>query len=100
MHPNSQESVLELQHNIPQYTVVMHNDDYTTMEFVVAILHTIFHHALDEATRLMDCIHTGGATAVGAYAYDIAVTKVKQVHDIAQENGFPLRCTVEESYES
>lgn len=79
----------------PLYTVVMHNDDYTTMEFVVETLISIFHKSPTEANRIMLHIHFKGAGACGTYPYEIAETKVSKVHSMAQKEGFPLRCSLE-----
>lgn len=77
------------------YTVVLLNDDYTTRDFVVEILKLIFHKDQEEATRIMLNVHRKGRGSVGIYTLDIAVTKVSQVHDLAQKNEYPLRCVVE-----
>ena len=77
------------------YRVVMHNDDFTTMEFVVEVLIDIFHKSVPEAERLMLTVHEGGQAAVGAYPYDIAVTKVQTALGRAREQGYPFRMTVE-----
>jgi len=78
------------------YTVVLLNDDYTTREFVVEILKMIFHKNHEDATRIMMSVHRKGRGTVGIYTYDIATTKVMQVHAIAQKHEYPLRCLVEE----
>ena len=80
-----------------RYRVIMHNDDFTPMEFVVEILIDIFHKDLLEAERLMLMVHESGRAAVGSYPYDIAVTKVKAAQARAKEAGFPFRMTVEEN---
>jgi ATP-dependent Clp protease adaptor protein ClpS len=80
-----------------QYRVVIHNDDYTTMDFVVAVLVTVFHKPTPEATRIMLDVHKKGKGICGMYSYDIAVTKVAQVHQMAKRREFPLRCSVEEA---
>ncbi len=80
-----------------RYRVIMHNDDFTPMEFVVEILIDIFRKELPEAERLMMMVHENGRAAVGSYSYDIAVTKVKTASDWAKEEGFPFRMTVEEA---
>jgi len=77
------------------YTVVLLNDDYTTRDFVVEILKLIFHKDTEEATRIMLNVHRRGRGAVGKYTLDIAVTKVDQVHSLARQYEFPLRCVVE-----
>lgn len=79
------------------YKVIMHNDHYTTMEFVVEVLVNIFRKPSGEATQLMMEIHKNGLAICGVYTLDIAVTKIQQVHESAQINGFPLRCTYEET---
>lgn len=80
-----------------EYRVVLLNDDFTTMEFVVAVLMSVFHKGILEATRIMYDVHRKGRGIVGVYTYDIAATKVKRVHDMARENGFPLKCTMEKA---
>ncbi len=78
------------------YRVIMHNDDFTSMDFVVEILMDIFHKEEAEAQRLMLMVHESGRAAVGAYPYDIAVTKVQAATARAKEEGYPFRMTVEE----
>ena len=80
-----------------RYRVIMHNDDFTSMEFVVEILMDIFHKNAMEAERLMLMVHESGKAAVGSYPYDIAVTKVQAATARAKEEGFPFRLTVEEA---
>jgi len=79
------------------YKIVMHNDDFTTMEFVVEILMDIFHKNQMEAEQLMMTVHEKGKAAVGVYPYDIAVTKVQAAAARAREEGFPFRLTIEEA---
>ena len=79
------------------YRVVMHNDHYTTMEFVVGVLRSIFHKPLLEATRIMMDVHRKGRGNVGVYTYDIASTKVAQVNQKAREYEYPLKCTIEKA---
>lgn len=79
------------------YRVIMHNDDFTSMDFVVEILVDIFHKNEIEASRLMLMVHESGRAAVGSYPYDIAITKVKAAQTRAKEAGFPFRLTVEEN---
>ena len=79
------------------YRVVMHNDDFTPMDFVVDILIDIFHKGVPEAERLMLMVHESGRAAVGSYPYDIAVTKVQTALARAREQGHPCRMTVEET---
>ena len=78
-----------------EFWVILLNDDYTTMEFVVAILMEIFHKTEADANRIMLEVHSKGKGLVGVYPWDIASTKAEQVHAAAQENEFPLRCIVE-----
>ncbi len=77
------------------YKVILHNDDYTTMEFVVAILERIFHKSRLEAEKLMMEVHIKGQAVCGIYTYEIAVTKVEEVKYLAHQNSFPLLATVE-----
>ena len=77
------------------YKVVLHNDDYTTMEFVVHILETIFNKSPAEAHRVMMHVHTQGAGIAGVYSHEVAETKVALVHDEAKAEGHPLRCSME-----
>ncbi len=79
-----------------RYKVLMHNDDYTSMEFVVEVLTTIFRKSEAEAVQLMRKIHTEGKAICGVYTLEIAETKVAQTIELARDNGFPLRCTMEE----
>ena len=79
------------------YRVVMHNDDFTPMDFVVDILIDIFHKGVPEAERLMLMVRESGRAAVGSYPYDIAVTKVQTALARAREQGYPFRMTVEEA---
>lgn len=79
-----------------RYHVIMHNDDYTTMDFVVEILMDIFHKSEEEATMLMLTVHQSGKAVVGNYSYDIAMSKVRTAADRAAAEGFPFRLTIEE----
>lgn len=78
-----------------QYKVIMHNDDFTTMDFVVEILRDIFHKDEMEAERLMLLVHEAGKAVVGTYPYDIAVSKVQAATARAKAEGFPFRMTLE-----
>ena len=78
------------------YQVVLHNDHYTTMDFVVNVLMKIFQRPAAEATKIMLDVHKKGAGICGIYTYDIAVTKVSQVHRMAKHHGFPLKCSYAE----
>lgn len=77
------------------YRVILHNDDYTTMEFVIAVLVDIFHKTIDQANKIMLDVHKKGKGIVGVYTYDIALTRMNQVNSAAKENEFPLKCTIE-----
>ena len=79
-----------------QYAVILHNDDYTTMEFVVEILMRIFHKTEQEAANIMMDVHSSGKGAAGAYTYDIAVTKKARAEQLASQQGFPLKLTLDE----
>lgn len=80
-----------------QYRIVLLNDDYTTMDFVVEVLVTVFHKTAAEATRIMLDVHRKGKGTCGVYSYDIAATKVVQVHEMARRWEFPLKCSLEEA---
>lgn len=95
--PNIKEATeIELGLDNPQmYKVLLHNDDYTPMEFVIEILMKIFHKDLDSANELMWQVHEKGKAVCGIYVYEIAKTKVQQVKMAAKSNGFPLLATLE-----
>ncbi len=77
------------------YKVLLLNDDYTPMEFVVHILERFFHKNREEATRIMLHVHRRGVGVCGVYTYDVAETKVVQVVDFARKHQHPLQCTME-----
>jgi ATP-dependent Clp protease adaptor protein ClpS len=79
------------------FRVVILNDHFTTMEFVVEILMGIFHKSVEEANHLTLEIHRKGRSIAGVYSWDIAQTKAEQVHTLARQNEFPLRCVVEKA---
>lgn len=79
------------------YRVILHNDDYTTMDFVIDILVSVFSKPAAEATRIMLDIHQRGKGECGIYIHDIAMTKVNQVHQQARKNQFPLKCSLEKA---
>ncbi|HEB57252.1 MAG TPA: ATP-dependent Clp protease adapter ClpS [Gammaproteobacteria bacterium] len=79
----------------PMYKVVLLNDDYTPMEFVVHILETFFGMNREKATHIMLNVHTRGKGICGVYPRDIAETKVAQVNDYSSQNEHPLKCTME-----
>jgi ATP-dependent Clp protease adaptor protein ClpS len=77
------------------YAVIMHNDDYTTMDFFVSVLVKIFYKTPAEAHAIMMSVHQKGKCSVGIFPYDIAITKSMQAEKYAEENDFPLHITVE-----
>ena len=79
----------------PMYKVILHNDDYTTMEFVIEILVTVFGKSLEKATQIMLNVHSKGKEICGIYPREIAETKVETVHNLASSKGFPLKSTME-----
>lgn len=79
------------------YKVILLNDDYTTMDFVIAVLESIFQKSAAEAVQIMLQVHHKGRGMCGVYTKQIAETKVIQVHTRAQSEGHPLRCAIEEA---
>ena len=79
----------------PMYKVLLLNDDYTTMDFVIAVLVQVFGKTAEDATRIMLDVHRRGAGVCGVYPFEVAETKVDTVHSLARGNGFPLKCTME-----
>lgn len=80
-----------------KYKVILLNDDYSSMDFVVEVLMNIFHKPFDEAVNIMLSVHREGKGICGVYTYDIAETKVNHVRETAKRNGYPLRAMVEEA---
>lgn len=80
----------------PLYKVLLHNDDYTTMDFVVMVLVTVFAKNSDEAMRIMLNVHHQGIGIAGVYTREVAETKVAIVHRLARRHQFPLKCTLEQ----
>ncbi|WP_121117670.1 ATP-dependent Clp protease adapter ClpS [Croceibacterium ferulae] len=80
-----------------QYKVLLLNDDYTPMEFVVMVLKRFFRMDMEQATRVMLHVHQKGVGVCGIFPYEIAETKVSQVMDYARENQHPLQCTLEKA---
>lgn len=78
------------------YKVIMHNDDFTTMEFVVDVLVNIFNKKIEEASKIMIDVHKKGSGIAGVFPYDIAVSKASTAMTIAKEQGFPFKLSVEE----
>ncbi len=79
------------------YAVLLLNDDYTTMEFVVQVLEGVFNKQPAEAFRIMMLVHTTGQGLCGIYPFDVAETKVAAVHALAADSGFPLHATIEDA---
>lgn len=77
-----------------RFKVVIHNDDFTTMNFVVLVLKTVFYKSEAESEQLMLFVHQKGSAVVGIYSYDMARTKVQKATDMARREGFPLRLSV------
>ncbi|MEE8432826.1 MAG: ATP-dependent Clp protease adapter ClpS [Candidatus Desulfatibia sp.] len=79
----------------PMYRVLLHNDDYTAMDFVVEILMLVFNKSPEEAVNIMLNVHRKGIGLCGVYTYEVSETKVETVHAVARGQGFPLKCTME-----
>ena len=80
----------------PNFKVLLHNDDYTPRAFVVDILLTVFNKSLEDATQLMWHVHKNGIGVCGMYPFEVAETKIARVTELARENGFPLKLTLEQ----
>jgi ATP-dependent Clp protease adaptor protein ClpS len=80
----------------PRYKVLLHNDDYTTMEFVVYVLKSVFGKAEPEAVQIMLHVHRNGVGVCGIFTAEVAETKVEKVRHMARSEGYPLKCTMEE----
>jgi ATP-dependent Clp protease adaptor protein ClpS len=98
---NTRESVLtesraEQQVQRPRmWRVLLHNDDYTTQDFVVWVLETVFHKSRAEAFAIMLSVHQSGMGVAGVYTHDVAETKLKATKDLAEQHEFPLLVTME-----
>jgi ATP-dependent Clp protease adaptor protein ClpS len=77
------------------FRVLLHNDDYTTMEFVVMVLMTLFHHTEPSAVSVMLRVHKQGAGLAGVYTFEVAEARIQKVTRLAREHEFPLRCSME-----
>ncbi|MDQ1256861.1 MAG: ATP-dependent Clp protease adaptor protein ClpS [Candidatus Hydrogenedentes bacterium] len=77
------------------YKVLLHNDDYTTMEFVVSVLRDVFKKTPETAVEIMLHVHQQGVGIAGVYTAEVAETKIAVVHGLAREHGFPLKCSME-----
>jgi ATP-dependent Clp protease adaptor protein ClpS len=92
-----EELEVELEVAQPQmFRVILHNDDYTSMDFVVEVLTGIFHKTSEEAVQIMLQIHEKSRAVCGVYSFEIAQTKAEQVKQLAKKNEFPLLATIEE----
>ncbi|HEU4521047.1 MAG TPA: ATP-dependent Clp protease adaptor ClpS [Thermoanaerobaculia bacterium] len=79
----------------PLFKVLLHNDDFTTMDFVVFVLQSVFNMSSDQAVQVMLNVHVKGVGIAGVYTYEIAEMKVARTTELAQEQEFPLLCTME-----
>jgi len=79
------------------FKVLLHNDDYTTMEFVVWVLESVFNMTEDDAVRVMLNVHVQGVGVAGIYTFEVAQMKVEKTTAMAQENEYPLLCTMEKA---
>ncbi|MFH7326962.1 ATP-dependent Clp protease adapter ClpS [Desulfurivibrio sp. C05AmB] len=79
----------------PLYKVLLHNDDYTTMDFVVMVLENVFNHDPATANRIMMSVHKDGVGVAGIYPRDVAETKSTIVHSLARKHEYPLKCSLE-----
>jgi len=95
--PEIVDTVEEYLSRPPMFRVILHNDDYTTMQFVIMVLEKVFRRTAAEATQIMLQVHHRGSGECGVYPYEIAETRVAQVKQLAEDNGFPLLCTIEEA---
>ncbi len=97
MHEDdSTETIIKNKIELPKkYKVLLHNDDYTTMEFVIFILKQVFHKTTIDAEDIMLAVHNQGVGVCGIYTFDIAETKLNKVTQLAKENSQPLKCSIE-----
>lgn len=100
-HPDFREDIESSVHQDLEeprmYKVLLHNDDYTTMEFVVEVLRTVFRKSPVEATQIMLHVHKSGIGVCGIFTSEVAETKVELVYHLAKKSGFPLQCSMEEA---
>ena len=98
-NPGLDEEAESITHDVvtepPMFRVLLHNDDFTTMDFVVQILMGVFNKTFGEAARIMLNVHRKGIGRCGVYTYEVAESKVDTVHSLAKESGFPLKCVME-----
>ena len=90
------EDVQEIVKEPSMFKVLLLNDDYTTMEFVIEVLIVVFAKSPEAAMEIMLSVHQKGSGVCGVYPFEIAETKAETVHSLARERGFPLRCALEE----
>ena len=98
-HEHDEAVITESKHKLkkpPLYKVLLHNDDYTTMDFVVFVLRNVFHRSENDAIRIMLQVHQQGIGVAGVYTYEVAETKISQVMNLAREHEYPLLCTMQE----
>jgi ATP-dependent Clp protease adaptor protein ClpS len=89
-------TVIEKKIELPKrYKVLLHNDDYTTMEFVIFILQGVFHKTIEEAEKIMMEVHRTGVGLCGIYTFEIAESKAKKVERLAKDQAHPLMCSIE-----
>jgi len=91
----TEEKTADLLKEPGRFAIILHNDDYTTMDFVVTVLKEIFHKNAMDANKIMLDVHKKGRGRVGVFPYDIAATKMFQVENRAAKAGYPLKCTME-----
>jgi len=96
LSPNVFTDIKDELEEVKRFKVILLNDDYTTMDFVVEILMKFFDKSFDDALALMITVHRDGSAVCGIYPFEIAETKVFQVRKSAKESGYPLRAVVEE----
>ena len=98
-HDPDREVVVETRKKLKRpslYKVLLHNDDYTTKEFVVQILEYVFNKDNTEAVQIMLYVHRNGIGVAGVYPYEVAETKMKTVESLARQYEYPLKCSIEE----
>lgn len=98
-HEHDEAVITESKHKLkkpPLYKVLLHNDDYTTMDFVVLVLRAVFRRSENDAIRIMLQVHNQGVGVAGVYTYEVAEAKVSKAVNLAREHEFPLLCTMQE----
>ena len=98
-NPGLDEETESIAHDVvtepPMFRVLLHNDDFTSMDFVVQVLMRVFNKTFEEAARIMLNVHRKGIGLCGVYTYEVAESKVDTVHSLAREHQYPLKCTME-----